>query len=44
MKLDIIGDIHGCFREFKELTIELGYKWNSEGIPVHDNEDRKSVV
>lgn len=34
MKLDIIGDIHGCFREFKELTIKLGYDWLN-GIPTH---------
>jgi protein phosphatase len=34
MKLDIIGDIHGCFDEFKELTEKLGYKWDT-GIPVH---------
>ncbi|MGM0844331.1 MAG: bis(5'-nucleosyl)-tetraphosphatase PrpE [Bacillota bacterium] len=34
MKIDIIGDIHGCFKEFKELTIKLGYQWES-GIPVH---------
>jgi protein phosphatase len=34
MKIDIIGDIHGCLREFKELTIDLGYQW-ATGIPVH---------
>lgn len=34
MKLDIIGDIHGCFDEFKRLTEKLGYGWN-EGIPSH---------
>lgn len=34
MKLDIIGDIHGCFMEFKQLTEKLGYEWDS-GIPVH---------
>ncbi|WHY78999.1 bis(5'-nucleosyl)-tetraphosphatase PrpE [Neobacillus sp. WH10] len=34
MKIDIIGDIHGCFSEFKELTLKLGYKWEN-GIPVH---------
>jgi len=34
MKIDIIGDIHGCFSEFKELTQKLGYKWEN-GIPVH---------
>ncbi len=34
IKIDIIGDIHGCVKEFKELTIELGYNWDS-GFPVH---------
>lgn len=34
MKIDIIGDIHGCFTEFKELTIKLGYKWEN-GLPSH---------
>ncbi|OLN23848.1 hypothetical protein BTO30_02595 [Domibacillus antri] len=34
MKLDIIGDIHGCLEEFRELTLALGYQWES-GIPIH---------
>lgn len=34
MKIDIIGDIHGCFEEFRELTEKLGYSW-VPGIPVH---------
>ncbi|WP_053365590.1 bis(5'-nucleosyl)-tetraphosphatase PrpE [Bacillus sp. FJAT-27245] len=34
MKLDIIGDIHGCFSEFENLTKELGYDWE-KGIPIH---------
>ncbi|WP_409274455.1 bis(5'-nucleosyl)-tetraphosphatase PrpE [Neobacillus sp. SCS-31] len=34
MKLDIIGDIHGCFSEFENLTKELGYDWG-DGIPLH---------
>lgn len=34
MKIDIIGDIHGCLPEFQELTRKLGYDWES-GIPVH---------
>ncbi|WP_050182190.1 bis(5'-nucleosyl)-tetraphosphatase PrpE [Domibacillus robiginosus] len=34
MKLDIIGDIHGCFDEFHMLTLTLGYNWD-DGIPVH---------
>ena len=38
MKIDIIGDIHGCLQELKELTRELGYSWSS-GIPIHQ-EDR----
>lgn len=32
----IIGDIHGCFDEFKSLTITLGYTWDT-GIPLHPN-------
>ncbi|WP_078555155.1 bis(5'-nucleosyl)-tetraphosphatase PrpE [Bacillus alkalicellulosilyticus] len=31
---DVIGDIHGCFSEFKQLTLELGYEW-ATGIPIH---------
>ncbi len=34
MKLDIIGDIHGCFDEFSSLTKKIGYNWES-GIPIH---------
>jgi protein phosphatase len=34
MKIDIIGDIHGCYDEFKELTKKLGYEWKND-IPVH---------
>lgn len=34
MNLDIIGDIHGCYLEFEELTKKLGYVW-STGLPVH---------
>jgi protein phosphatase len=34
MKIDIIGDIHGCLPEFKKLTDQLGYNWDS-GIPLH---------
>ncbi|MFT8317873.1 MAG: bis(5'-nucleosyl)-tetraphosphatase PrpE [Sporolactobacillus sp.] len=31
---DIIGDVHGCFYEFQELTRSLGYQWTS-GLPFH---------
>lgn len=34
MKIDIIGDIHGCYTEFKALTTQLGYSWESN-IPIH---------
>lgn len=34
MHIDIIGDIHGCFEEFHELTKKLGYDWTS-GYPIH---------
>lgn len=38
---DIIGDIHGCFIEFKNLTIKLGYEW-IDGIPTH--RDKRKLV
>lgn len=34
MKIDIIGDIHGCYKELVELTKNLGYDWK-DGYPVH---------
>ncbi|AMX83248.1 hypothetical protein GS3922_05895 [Geobacillus subterraneus] len=34
MQIDIVGDIHGCCREFTALTEKLGYVWD-EGIPIH---------
>ncbi|MDR7000785.1 bis(5'-nucleosyl)-tetraphosphatase PrpE [Neobacillus niacini] len=34
MEIDMIGDIHGCFKEFKELTTKLGYDWE-RGYPLH---------
>ncbi|MCK1992839.1 bis(5'-nucleosyl)-tetraphosphatase PrpE [Peribacillus muralis] len=34
MNIDIIGDIHGCFPEFKQLTKKMGYTWET-GIPIH---------
>jgi protein phosphatase len=34
MKYDIVGDIHGCFHEFTELTENLGYRWENH-VPVH---------
>jgi protein phosphatase len=34
MKIDIIGDIHGCYDELVALTKQLGYEWK-DGIPVH---------
>lgn len=36
MNVDIIGDIHGCYHEFKELTKKLGYDWET-GLPIHPN-------
>lgn len=39
---DIIGDIHGCSGELKELLSKLGYKENENGIPVHP--DGRKVI
>lgn len=43
MKIDIIGDIHGCFKEFQELTIKLGYRWET-GIPKHPEHRKLGFV
>jgi protein phosphatase len=43
MKLDIIGDIHGCFAEFEEITKILGYDWDS-GIPIHPEHRKLAFV
>lgn len=34
LKIDIIGDIHGCLNELHDLTVKLGYSWDT-GIPIH---------
>lgn len=33
--IDFIGDIHGCFDEFLEILVKLGYQENEEGYFVH---------
>jgi protein phosphatase len=43
MKLDIIGDIHGCFKEFTELTKLLGYQW-TDNYPTHPNGRKLAFV
>lgn len=43
MKVDIIGDIHGCYDELKALTEKLGYEWQ-DGIPVHSDGRRLGFV
>lgn len=43
MKFDIIGDIHGCYDEFRELTLLLGYRWDT-GIPIHPENRLLSFV
>lgn len=43
MKLDIIGDIHGCFHQFKELTTKLGYDWN-QGYPIHPDKRKLAFI
>jgi protein phosphatase len=43
LKLDIIGDIHGCYCEFEQLTKKLGYVWDSE-VPAHPEGRRLAFV
>ncbi|RWZ55131.1 bis(5'-nucleosyl)-tetraphosphatase PrpE [Halobacillus fulvus] len=37
MKYDVIGDVHGCIDELKQLFHKLDYTWH-DGIPVHADE------
>ncbi|WP_442599199.1 bis(5'-nucleosyl)-tetraphosphatase PrpE [Neobacillus sp. D3-1R] len=43
MKIDIIGDIHGCYPEFKALTEKLGYSWITD-IPIHPEKRKLAFV
>jgi protein phosphatase len=43
MKIDIIGDVHGCFNELRELTMKMGYEW-STGLPVHPDGRKLGLV
>ncbi|GEB76534.1 bis(5'-nucleosyl)-tetraphosphatase PrpE [Sporolactobacillus inulinus] len=38
---DVIGDVHGCYREFVRLTEKLGYQW-TQHLPIHPN--RRKLV
>lgn len=33
---DIVGDVHGCFQEFKHLTARMDYEWKN-GLPFHED-------
>ena len=43
MKIDIIGDVHGCFEELIELINKLGYTFNNE-IPQHSDQRKLAFV
>ncbi|WP_394235386.1 bis(5'-nucleosyl)-tetraphosphatase PrpE [Niallia oryzisoli] len=43
MKVDIIGDIHGCFKELHDVTVKLGYTWTN-GIPIHPQNRKLAFV
>ncbi len=32
---DIVGDVHGCMDELRELLAKLGYEPDAEGLPTH---------
>lgn len=38
MKIDIIGDVHGCYEELMELLDKLGYQFF--GDEIKNNQDR----
>ncbi len=43
MKIDVIGDIHGCFQEFYDLTQKLDYEWHN-GYPIHRSNRKLAFV
>ncbi|MFC0271958.1 bis(5'-nucleosyl)-tetraphosphatase PrpE [Metabacillus herbersteinensis] len=43
MKVDVIGDVHGCYDELYRLTSELGYSWET-CLPVHPDGHKLSFV
>ncbi|WP_077297322.1 bis(5'-nucleosyl)-tetraphosphatase PrpE [Virgibacillus pantothenticus] len=42
MKIDVIGDVHGCLEELEQLFYKLGYK-KEQGIFIHPNQQRIPV-
>ena len=42
-KIDVIGDIHGCFRELAELLQKLGYEVDEEGFIAGSPEGRALI-
>ncbi|WLR42958.1 bis(5'-nucleosyl)-tetraphosphatase PrpE [Bacillus carboniphilus] len=42
VKVDIIGDIHGCYEEFSLLTKQMGYTWDR--IPIHPDGRKLAFV
>ncbi|MBS2968405.1 bis(5'-nucleosyl)-tetraphosphatase PrpE [Metabacillus sp. KIGAM252] len=43
MKIDVIGDVHGCYKELDELLHKLGYK-DYDGVPIHPEGRKISFV
>lgn len=43
MKIDIIGDIHGCYEELTELIKKLGYIFDKD-IPYHHGQRKLAFV
>ncbi|WP_339149660.1 MULTISPECIES: bis(5'-nucleosyl)-tetraphosphatase PrpE [unclassified Sutcliffiella] len=43
MKIDVIGDIHGCIEEFKALLMKLGYS-EGNGLYKHPEERKLAFV
>ena len=44
-KIDIVGDIHGCLKEFKTTIYRLGYREDENGHYIHkDDAERKLLL
>ena len=40
---DIIGDVHGCYRELTELLADLGYEVDADGTAARHPEGRRAL-
>lgn len=43
-KIDVVGDVHGLYDVFERLVTELGYRFDSAGVPVHLEDSQRKLL